>query len=86
MRHNRIYILLISTIIGLILINQTINNYKINQQKYDGTAINYAGLQRMLSQNISKNVLKINDKFENSLPSDIERKRGSLLFIYDTLE
>ncbi len=72
MRQNRIYIFII-TIIVLVVINQTILTYAINQQQYDATVVNYAGKQRMLSQSIAKTVLLINRNFKQNIPSNVER-------------
>ena len=66
MQNKRIYYILIAAIVSLIILNQVVINYNINQQLKDGTIINFAGRQRMLSQKITKNTLKILAKFESS--------------------
>lgn len=74
MRKNRIYIVFVLAIVVLVvIINQIILTYTINQQQYDGTVINYAGRQRMLGQSIAKTVLQLQEKFSTNQPSDAER-------------
>lgn len=74
MNYKRVYGILIATIILLTISTQFIINYSINTQKQDGTIINYAGRQRMLSQNIAKNVLKIENATINQTSSTTERQ------------
>jgi CheY-like chemotaxis protein len=57
--YQNIYKTFVITVIALILSTQAITQYFIYTQKYDANRINIAGRQRMLSQNISKMILKI---------------------------
>ncbi len=53
------YILALSGIAGVIISTQALIQWAIHKQQDDSRVINVAGRQRMLSQQISKNVLKI---------------------------
>lgn len=57
--YGNIYKTFVITVITLILSSQAITQYFIYTQKYDANRINIAGRQRMLSQNITKTILKI---------------------------
>ena len=57
--YRNIYKTFVITVITLILSSQAITQYFIYTQKYDANRINIAGRQRMLSQNITKTILKI---------------------------
>lgn len=57
----RLYILALSGIAVIIISTQILIQNAINKQQDDSRLINVAGRQRMLSQQISKNVLKIKE-------------------------
>lgn len=57
--YKKIYKTFVITVIILILSSQAITQFFIYTQKYDANRINIAGRQRMLSQNITKTILRI---------------------------
>lgn len=59
MRNYRVYTILGATILSLIVVSLFILSNSIRQQQEDGTIINYAGQQRTLSQQITKNSVEI---------------------------
>ena len=72
-----LYILALSGIAGVIITTQVLIQRSINKQKDDSRVINIAGRQRMLSQKISKTVLKIN----NAVSSEaLDELRAELQF------
>lgn len=71
--YQNIYRTFVITVIALILSTQAITQYFIYTQKYDANRINIAGRQRMLSQNISKMILKIYLKKETASSSDFQQ-------------
>jgi CheY-like chemotaxis protein len=80
--YQKIYKIFVITVIALIFSTQAITQYLIYTQKYDANKINIAGRQRMLSQNITKTILKIYLQKEKSVELDfIELKRLNDLFI-----
>jgi len=75
MRQNRIYVIFIVVVLILVAFNQIILTYTINQQQYDGTVINYAGQQRMLSQDIAKMALVFQGTLNGNLVSIKEKNQ-----------
>ncbi len=71
--YQKIYKTFVITVIALILSSQGITQYFIYTQKYDANRINIAGRQRMLSQNISKTILKIYLQKETVLNEDLKQ-------------
>ncbi len=71
--YQNIYRTFVITVIALILSTQAITQYFIYTQKYDANRINIAGRQRMLSQNISKMILKIYLEKETASSSDFQQ-------------
>lgn len=57
--YKKIYKTFVITVILLILSSQAITQFFIYTQKYDANRVNISGRQRMLSQNITKTILKI---------------------------
>lgn len=53
------YIIGVSTVLLLTIVNQFLIQRVISEQKFDATVINLAGKQRMLSQKIAKEVYKV---------------------------
>lgn len=62
--YKNIFRLLIITIICLVVFSQTLVQYQIFSDKFDSTRVNLSGRQRMLSQNLSKEILKIHSGIE----------------------
>ncbi len=58
-RIGRFYLLALSGIAAIIVISQALIQMHISKQQNDSVIINIAGRQRMLSQNISKQVLQL---------------------------
>ncbi|MBP7283955.1 MAG: response regulator [Leptospiraceae bacterium] len=73
--YRKIYQTFVVTVIGLILLTQAITQYFIYTQKYDANRINIAGRQRMLSQRITKTILKIYLQKDNVVSSDFSELR-----------
>ena len=71
--YKKIYKTFVITVIALILSSQAITQFFIYTQKYDANRINIAGRQRMLSQNISKMVLKIHLQKDTPLEEDFQK-------------
>lgn len=68
----KVYKIFVITVIFLILSTQVITQYLIYSQKYDANRINIAGRQRMLSQNITKTILKIFVQKDNPSPDNLK--------------
>lgn len=62
--YKNIFKLLIITIISLVIFSQILIQYQIETNKYDSSRINLSGRQRMLSQNLTKDLLKLNSGYE----------------------
>ncbi len=83
--YKKIYKTFVITVIALILSSQAITQFFIYTQKYDANRINIAGRQRMLSQNISKMVLKI--YLQKDIPLDEDfKKLESLKILFTSSE
>lgn len=67
-----LYVVALSTIALVIMINQLLVQGYLNKQVHDSRVINVAGRQRMLSQKLSKIVLSLSEK--DSLSQRIEKK------------
>lgn len=66
--------LFIAAILSFLIIDQMLISNLLMEQKTDGTIINYAGRQRMLSQNIAKNIIIIQNKEIDNLAHHEERR------------
>lgn len=73
MRNYRIYIILSITILSIVVISLFVVNYSVQQQQEDGTIINYAGQQRMFSQQIAKNSVEILYLYEKQTDDNLVR-------------
>lgn len=71
--YRKTYKIFVITVIALICLTQAITQYFIYIQKYDAKRINIAGRQRMLSQNITKTVLKIYIEKDNLNSNDFDQ-------------
>jgi len=78
------YILALSGIAGVIISTQILIQRAINKQQDDSRVINVAGRQRMLSQQISKNVLKINADLSQDSIQKVGLELGSALQLWKT--
>ncbi len=65
--YKNIFKLLIITILVLVICSQILIQYQIEINKYDSSRINLSGRQRMLSQNLTKDLLKLNSGFDIDL-------------------
>lgn len=72
--------LFLAALLSLIIIDQIVTSNMLRGQKADGTIINYAGRQRMLSQNIAKNIMAIQNKeIDNAATGEERRNLNQLL-------
>ncbi|OJJ14744.1 histidine kinase [marine bacterium AO1-C] len=78
------YMLALSGIAGVIISTQILIQRAINKQQDDSRVINVAGRQRMLSQQISKNVLKINTELFKDSIQKIQRELTGALQLWKT--
>ena len=78
------YILALSGIAGVIISTQILIQRSINKQQDDSRVINVAGRQRMLSQQISKDVLKINADISRDSLQKVSQELANALQLWKT--
>ncbi len=72
MNYSKLNKIFIVVVIILLIISQLVIQYMIDRGNHDSIVVNYSGRQRMLSQNISKTLLILENKNDSIKQSDID--------------
>lgn len=78
------YILALVGIAGVIIISQVLIQQAISEQQSDARVINLAGRQRMLSQQISKNILKVKHDLTEAACKQIYKELEQAFMLWKT--